>query len=494
MIKFNPYNPYEVRALRDEIGKMCYERGLTALEAARELQIYTTKRISDVELAKKIRSQRDCYKKAMKHQNLEKKFQTDPSKAENVSSVELSDKEIAELEEKGFITLSSLNGQKEALYDGEFYKKTIVTLDGSLITEEILMRAHNLDPLCWKIIDHTSNSWQSQTKEGRAITLLQSKIRVKPIVGPDGGAWKQAFEKTIEMMAKDDKNPEPISKRSVQNGDDLAICCIADLHLGKLGVGSACGAEYNSKIAEENFNYIIDEYIRQFKSYDNLGKIIFYWCQDFFHYDNRNNTTTRGTKQDTDTIWPVMLTHGCELLARAINRLKKVAPVETMYVCSNHDEHTGFAAALFLEGLFRNDEMVTVNIAPTTRKYFRWGNGLYGFAHGDKEGKRIAAMMQIEARKAWGVTLFHEWFLGHFHSEHIKDDGGVVMRYLGSPTGTDAWHSQSGYVGATREAQLFIRNKVTGPVTNIPIIIPTREILNSEIDMPEYEGWVEVRV
>ena len=494
MIKFNPYNSHEVRALRDEIGKMCYERGLTALEAARELQIYTTKRISDVELAKKIRSQRDNYKRVMKDKVASKKSHKGDKKLENTSFEQLSDEQVSELEEKGYIVLNSSDGETKYLANGALFEKTIVALDGSLITPEVIMMAHNFDPLCWEIASCKAKSYQVQIKDGKTGTYHQSSITVRPIAGPNGSAWKQAFEKTIEMMAEDDKNSEPMSKKSIQEGDDLAICCIADLHLGKLGVGSACGAEYNSKIAEENFNYIIDEYIRQFKSYDNLGKIIFYWCQDFFHYDNRNNTTTRGTKQDTDTIWPVMLTHGCELLARAINRLKKVAPVETMYVCSNHDEHTGFAAALFLEGLFRNDEMVTVNIAPTTRKYFRWGNGLYGFAHGDKEGKRIAAMMQIEARKAWGVTLFHEWFLGHFHSEHIKDDGGVVMRYLGSPTGTDAWHSQSGYVGATREAQLFIRNKVTGPVTNIPIIIPTREILNSEIDMPEYEGWVEVRV
>lgn len=122
-----------------------------------------------------------------------------------------------------------------------------------------------------------------------------------------------------------------------------------------------------------------------------------------------------------------------------------------------------FYALHYLYAFFHNDDMVSVDRSPMGRKYIEYGINLMGFGHGDEEKKRIHQLMQIEEREAWGRTYSHEWFLGHFHKQMVNDESGVTARYLASPTGTDAWHYTEGFVGAMRQAQVFVRNKYSGP-------------------------------
>jgi hypothetical protein len=113
-----------------------------------------------------------------------------------------------------------------------------------------------------------------------------------------------------------------------------------------------------------------------------------------------------------------------------------------------------------LDAWFRNDENVTIDNDPLSRKYKRFGKCLIGFSHGDKEKKRLGKIMPVEARKDWGETIYCEIHAGHLHSEQaVKEENGVIVRYLSSPSGTDNWHFESGYVGAIKKAQSFVWDK-----------------------------------
>ena len=98
-------------------------------------------------------------------------------------------------------------------------------------------------------------------------------------------------------------------------------------------------------------------------------------------------------------------------------------------------------------------------------------NSLLGFSHGDKEKKRISGIMQIEARQAWGRTLYHEFHLGHLHSEQTIEENGVIIRHLPSITGTDAWHHESGFVGAVRKCTCSLWDKECGLDSTFNIVI-----------------------
>ncbi len=39
---------------------------------------------------------------------------------------------------------------------------------------------------------------------------------------------------------------------------------------------------------------------------------------------------------------------------------------------------------------------------------------------------------------------------------------GIIFRRINAITGTDAWHSEHGFVGATRQAQGFLWHKTLG--------------------------------
>lgn len=97
-----------------------------------------------------------------------------------------------------------------------------------------------------------------------------------------------------------------------------------------------------------------------------------------------------------------------------------------------------------------------------TRKYIDYGYNLIGFSHGVEEGKRIDGLMQVEAPAQWGGSIWREMHLGHYHSESTLDKNGIIFRRISSITAADAWHSEKGFIRATRRAQAFVWDKEKG--------------------------------
>jgi hypothetical protein len=265
-----------------------------------------------------------------------------------------------------------------------------------------------------------------------------------------------------------------------KGGDQMAEVNIADLHLGKLCWHGDTGNDFDYKIARELFYRIVREICEELQT-KKLEYITFVWSNDFFNSDNNEQETTRGTPQDTDSRWPKMFNVGCEMLVTAIDMFSGIAPVRTFYTASNHDELTGYAALQYVAAWFRNDESVTVDIDARSRKYYLYGNTLIGYTHGEKEKQQkgtyekasfLAAVMPVEARELWAKARFCEMHTAHLHSEHSTEEiNGVIVRRISSPTATDTWHYQSGYVGAVRKAQTFIYDKERGlvQIINTPV-------------------------
>ncbi|SDM20061.1 hypothetical protein [Halarsenatibacter silvermanii] len=242
---------------------------------------------------------------------------------------------------------------------------------------------------------------------------------------------------------------------------------IVDMHLGKLAWAPEVGEHYDLKIAERKFEYIIDEVISRVKN-QNIERVILPVGNDFFHVDNPENKTSRGTAQDVDSRWQKMYLLGIELLVKSIDKLRQLAEAKILLVPGNHDWSISFYAVNYLEGWFKDCPDVYIDTDPTARKYEEYGKNLIGFTHGDKEKRRIFGCMQSEAPEAWGRTKYREFHCGHLHSEQIKEDMGVVVRQLPSPTAKDAWHYQKGYQAIPR-VQSFIWDKTRG-LTNIIVI------------------------
>ena len=67
----------------------------------------------------------------------------------------------------------------------------------------------------------------------------------------------------------------------------------------------------------------------------------------------------------------------------------------------------------------------------------------------------------------WGRTQHRELHLGHLHTELVVDENsGLIVRRIGSPSGTDAWHYENRYVGSRKAHQLFLWHKEVGMVNS----------------------------
>lgn len=352
-------------------------------------------------------------------------------------------------------------------------KEVYLEKEDESMSEEEVAKHLNIDLSEYEITSYSvrKGTWDAQIKGGSIKQLHSFRISANAKKRTDSLYWKDLADQFLREAAKANR---PVHKIQHVKGKNIAIICIADLHLGKLSWSPETGENYDYKIAKDNFNYIINRAITSIKSVDNVDRIIFFWSQDFFHYDTTEITTTAGTRQDSDVRWPKLFMEGVDLLVKGIQMIADAfenIPIQTFYTRSNHDTQTSFYALQYVSAWFRNDEQVEVDTEPSGRKYVEYGCNLLGFGHGDKEGKRMPSIMPNEAPEAWGRTWNHEYFLGHFHSQRIVDDHGVTCRYLASPTSTDAWHYDSGYIGALKQAQVFIRNKNEGPIAEFTINI-----------------------
>ena len=237
-----------------------------------------------------------------------------------------------------------------------------------------------------------------------------------------------------------------------------------DLHLGKLSWKDETGQNYKLSIAEKLYKQVIEDILGQIKSYGiPIDKIVFPLGQDFFHMDTAGGTTTAGTQMDSDTRWPKMYSTGVKLAVWAVENLRKIAPVEVMYVASNHDKVMSYTLVHYVNAWFRNCDSVEVSVSPSPQQYVKYGKCLIGFCHGESEvkGKRIDTLMQADVPKWWGNTVFREWHMGHLHSEHSREVSGVILRHIASITSSDSWHTEHAY-RAFRKAQAFIWDKEKG--------------------------------
>lgn len=333
---------------------------------------------------------------------------------------------------------------------------TLVTMNENQSKDpDFLLQAHGYDPSKFELISARNSIWSSGASSNQ---MYSSKITVKPRAEAHFDEIKAMFEN----MNREHKPmiPHPNSRDKNVAGQMLEVN-IADLHLGKLAWAGETGYNYDWHIATDRFLTILDDFIERARG-RMIDKIVFVYSNDFFHFDTIQQTTTSGTPQDSDLRWQKMFQVGVGLLIESIEKLSEIAPVETFYIDSNHDRMISFYACNYLEAWFRNDDNVTVNASPSPRKYIRYGQNLIGFSHGNNEKNRIFSLMQIEERENWGATKYHEFHCGHYHSEKTKEENGVIVRYVGSPTGTDAWHNSVGYIGAVQKGTAFLWDKENG--------------------------------
>ena len=220
--------------------------------------------------------------------------------------------------------------------DGSVTSSMIIAGNKNDLVDDIyLLKQHGYDPTLWKVKSSHHSWWNVQKKGGVETTFYASKLTVEKI---EDGLSLEFVRKLLVENCNNRTVDDFVKPRIFDCGRILEVN-ISDLHLGKLAWGEECGENFDHKIASDRYKYIITDILDQV-SHLEFDKIYFIWSNDFYHFDTVENTTTGGTRQDTDLRWQKLFRIGVGLLVWGIDKLAEKAPVETFYVGSNHDRMT----------------------------------------------------------------------------------------------------------------------------------------------------------
>jgi hypothetical protein len=343
---------------------------------------------------------------------------------------------------------------------------------GRITTLEQLIAAADIDLAIWTVERWVANKWESAAKGSDGEVTVTPLFQVK--------AWLKRSTEAVNLIELKGRiiadmtahapvyapRAYPVMPEAARH---LLEVSPFDLHLGKLAWGREVdGANYDSRAAKDILLWAVDDALEKAAGFP-IERILFPVGNDLLHTDNPENLTARGTRQDADSRHKKMFQRAYELMVTAIDHLQTVAPVDVVIVPGNHDTDAAFKLGEVLYAWYRNCEAVTVDNAPTMRKYYRYGTTLLGLTHGNEEKHGdLPLIMARERADDWAATTHHEWHTGHLHkrkqTNYIAGDTnhGVVIRILPALCGTDAWHHAKGYVKGPRAMESYLYEHATG--------------------------------
>jgi predicted phosphodiesterase len=323
------------------------------------------------------------------------------------------------------------------------------------------------------------NKWDStamrKNADGTTQPVVTEQFQVK--------AWLKrrvalvAAKIEIAQLIADAKGKFPALPRKAPakpNGGFLLEINVADLHNGKLAWKGETGQNYDSRTAEQLHDAAVETLLNRTSTYP-LAEILLVVGNDLLHTDSRANTTTAGTPQDTDSRYYKVFLSTRRMLQRTIERCRAKARVRVVMVPGNHDRDSTWHMGDSLACWYNACADVTIDNAPTQRKYVEFGRCMILLTHGDK-GKRedYPLLMATEQKEMFGRTDFHEIHTGHLHQTKVQEFRGIRVRILPSLAGADAWHAENGYTGNIRAAEAFVWSADEGLVATAYYTVPAR--------------------
>jgi hypothetical protein len=219
---------------------------------------------------------------------------------------------------------------------------------------------------------------------------------------------------------------------------------MGDPHLGMYAWAAETGQDFDLQIAEHNLVAAVDHLVglaprAKQALIVNLG--------DFFHADNKQGTTTGGTRLDNDTRWGKVLGVGIRTMRRCIDRaLQKHEKVRVVCEIGNHDDHSAVMLAIALEMYYEREPRVEIDTSPAKFHWYEFGANLIGITHGDTARfSELGGVMACDQPEAWGRTKHRYWYCGHVHHDSVKELHGVTVETFRTLAPKDKWHADKGY-------------------------------------------------
>lgn len=298
-----------------------------------------------------------------------------------------------------------------------------------------------------------SNEWTKSQNYQCKIWLVRRKEQRVEVV-------EERLEKLFEKLAKQSSPSIETYFNHPKDSNKAAILNLFDAHIDKLALPNETYSD--STIADNihKFEYSFDQLLEQIKFY--TPRVIYFPVgNDFWTTNGPENTTKRGTPQQISTTSEESFDMGFEVIVRCIEKLMRIGRVVVPIIKGNHDEDKTYYLGHSLDAYYHKNPNVLIDRSRHQRKYYRFGVNMFGFAHGDKEKRkleRIPLYMAEERKEMWAQTLFRTFYLGDIHHAnkyklHLSHDGvGVEVKFLRALTDQDKWHTDEGWIGILKTA------------------------------------------
>ena len=358
----------------------------------------------------------------------------------------------------------------------EQYRSTLeINKDGSQTSEKLLamseeqskdvaylLQAHGYCPKSWDIVSSRSSMWHVGEK-----TRYSSRIVVKPL---QEYKWNTEDVSSIFDNLGSPSNAPRYSPCTTPTGEDLLVVAIADLHYNLLSDLYSTGNKYDTEIAKQVYFTTLNDILQRVKG-KSFKKILFVVGNDFVNADNIAGTTTKGTPQDNQSPWFSLINDVTQMIVSGIDMFVDIAPVDVVYVPSNHDLHTMFGVMNMVKIWYRLDDRVTVDESPLERKYYTFGKTLVGLSH-DLKVKDALRIMTTEAKDKWSGCNNMIWMLAHLHQSMVYEKQGHMEVYrLPTVSGWSRWSNGMGYVQTEKKNQSFIISGELGITDTLNTVI-----------------------
>lgn len=348
--------------------------------------------------------------------------------------------------------------------DGSIEAKKVVTLSKELLGDRNAMLDYlGYDHNVWEFVFIQTSIWEQQSNKTGLSNLYAVKYRVRQ---KDLPSMKFFADVAKEFFSKSDIPAAPaiIAKEETQcNYDLLMEIPPIELHLGKMSQDIDTGENYDYKIAGERFRHIINTVLKR-QSLLKCGRCLLVIGSDFFNSESDGATSTHKIPQNNDILYKKMFVEGLRLYTNAIKLLSKVFPLVDVILCAgNHARAMEFFLYVSLKEHFRDMDYISFSDNFRDTQAYEFGKCAIFFNHGDANLKMTISSIPSEFPEIWGRALYRELHMGHLHKEMTVDDnGGMITRRIGSPCGTDIWHYQNRFIGATKKHQVFVWDAHTG--------------------------------
>jgi hypothetical protein len=329
----------------------------------------------------------------------------------------------------------------------------------------------------WEVDKYVLNAWDvTMGDDNGASTYTNYQIKVWLKRKSEIFDQKKFTKELIEDI-KNNYAPN-VQKIHHNEGNNLFVPNIYDVHLGRLCWHEETGQNYDVKIAENIVRQTLHNLFKHANGI-NINRILFPVGNDFLNYDYAEPypMTTNQTPQESDVRWQKMFRIGRNILYEMIDWMyQNIAPVDVVAIPGNHEEQSLFFLAEVLSAKYLRNKNVTVDNRPINRKYYQYGSNLLGFAHGkDEKDVELHNLMSLEAPKLWAETKYRYYYLGHNHHEKSlksktskavinqeADYKGVLISYLPSVAHIDKYEHKKGYEGSVRGARAMVHHKEKG--------------------------------